>query len=186
MNSIDQRSPSPLDSASHGPWSLWDMLELKAGAFVAASSELAALASFISGTTIGGKEDDVFHEEKVLVDDDRTWLKPRLTALHDHLKALGADITMLCVTDAEEVSDRKWVQWRTVKECLEQVTNTLKRELSLKVVLVLQPHEAGYFAPRRPLFGPDFAVKFTPEAPSSSTKPASALPWGAQRPASSI
>lgn len=50
--------------------------------------------------------------------------------------------------------------WGTVKDCVEDITNTLRRELSLKIVLVLQSQEANYFAPKAPLFGQNFAEKF--------------------------
>jgi hypothetical protein len=67
------------------------------------------------------------------------------------------------LSDAEEAIAYSWATWGTVKECLEQINNTLRRELSLKVVLVLQPQETSYFAPKTPLFGQDFADKFKTE-----------------------
>lgn len=137
------------------------MLELKAGEFVAAASELAGLSSYISGTSSpGAKKVKIFHKDEKLDDSDRQWLKPRLAALPEHLTALGADVTMLCVKDAEDKFVVSWCTWGTVKDYLDDITNTLKRELSLKIVLVLQPQEANYFAPKEPLFGQDFADRF--------------------------
>jgi hypothetical protein len=67
------------DPIHNEPWSVWDMLELKAGAFVEAAFELAGLASFISGTSLStGDNDIIFHEDKQLNDGDRGWLQPRL------------------------------------------------------------------------------------------------------------
>jgi hypothetical protein len=106
MCSIDPRRPSPVNSPT-----LWDMLELKAGAFLGAASKLAGLASFITATTMShGKEDESFHEKRKLDDtlEDRAWLKPRMDGLREHLDVLGADVTMLSVSDAEEKIRYQW------------------------------------------------------------------------------
>jgi hypothetical protein len=87
------------------------MLELKAGAFLGAASKLAGLASFITATTMShGKEDESFHEKRKLDDtlEDRAWLKPRMDGLREHLDVLGADVTMLSVSDAEEKIRYQW------------------------------------------------------------------------------
>jgi hypothetical protein len=140
------------------------MIELKAGAFIEAASELSGLASFIGGTSLAvGKKEEAFHEEATLDESDRSWLKPRLNCLPEHLTSLGADVTLLCVRDAEQRIKNSWTTWGTVKECLQEITSTLRRELSLKVLLVLQPQEANYFSPKAPLFGQHFADRFKTE-----------------------
>ena len=137
------------------------MLELKAGAFLETVSKLTSTASFISGTSMASPgPEELFHKDAKLTQDDRTWLKPRLAAITDHLQTLGADVTMLCVHDAERKIVYEWTDWGKVKELLDDITKTLRRELSLKIVLALQPNEASYFSPKISLFGQPFEDKF--------------------------
>jgi hypothetical protein len=167
MNNVDPRSPPRLDIPnSHGLWSLWDMLELKAGAFVEAAVMLSGTASFIAGRNLKKSEEakspaaTVFYEDTALTKDDRSFLRTRLDPLPEHLRALGAEVTLLCVDEADNKIEKSWATWKTVKECFDDITHTLKRELSLKIVIALQPNEAGYFAPKVPLFGQEYANKF--------------------------
>lgn len=137
------------------------MLELKAGSFLKAASELVELASFISGISTPSEPGvKVFHADSMLDANDRLWLEPRLKNLPEHLNALGADVTLLCVRDTEEVASRQWTDWKKIKECVEEISKTLTRELSLKTILVLGSQEANYYSPKSPLFGQNFADKF--------------------------
>jgi hypothetical protein len=139
------------------------MLELKAGAFVAAATALAATASYISGigsvTETEGKL-KIFHPESDLEEPDRAFLRSRWQPLSEHLDALGAEVTGLCLEDAKTRISQPWAKWEAAKAVFDEISSTLRRELSLKTVLVLQPQEALYYAPKRPLFGQDFANKF--------------------------
>jgi len=137
------------------------MLELKAGAFVRAASDLAGLAAFIGGTSMAtGDKEELFHQDKKLADDDRKWLQPRMTSIAEHLAALGADVTLLCVTDTEENIALSWANWGHVKNGIEEIKSTLIRELSLKTVIILQSQENSLFTAKEPHFGDDFADKF--------------------------
>jgi hypothetical protein len=146
-------------------WSLWEMLELKAGAFLEAARTLAGTVSYISATSIHGPEktgsmDTVFHENTALSDADRTFVRGRLKLLPDHLRTLGAEVSLVCVADAENLINKSWAKWGTAKDACDDILKTLERELSLKIIIALQPQEAEYFAPKTPLFGTDYADKF--------------------------
>ena len=145
-------------------WSLWDMLELKAGAFFEATAELTSLASWIGATSIVGdsdaKENLIFHGDRKLEEIDRTYLGQRLTKLREHLNVIGAKVTLLALDELTERSAYNWMTWGYVKPNLEEIHNTLRRELSLLALVVLQPNEQAYFTPNQPLFGAEFAVKF--------------------------
>jgi hypothetical protein len=54
-----------------------------------------------------------------------------------------------------------WANWGTAKTTFDEIRNTLKRELSLKTVLALQSQDALLYSPKAPLFGTDYADKFT-------------------------
>jgi hypothetical protein len=143
-------------------WSLWDMLELKAGAFVHTATDLARTAAFISGINNPSENQKaIFKSDTVLDEADRKYLRSRLVDLPVHLDALGADVTSLTVADADARIGLAWTTWGAIERAFEDICSTLKRELSLKTVLVLQPQDTLYFAPKNPLFGADFASKFT-------------------------
>jgi hypothetical protein len=155
------RRPSlPSIPATHGLWSLWDMLELKAGAFVSAAFEISGLASFIAGRSMDAGDLKIFKEDETLDKDDKLWLDGKLDHLPEHLATLNADVALLCVKDTKDLVARSWVQWKSIKDSLEQISKTMERELSLKTILVLQPEEVAYFAPKKPLFGQTYAEKF--------------------------
>jgi hypothetical protein len=50
--------------------------------------------------------------------------------------------------------------WGNVQTRLDEINNTLRRELSLLTLLVLEGKEQSYFSPGEPHFGPDVAAKF--------------------------
>jgi len=157
---VDPRRPS-LDSPDHhGLWGLWDMMELKAGAFISAANELAATVAYISGSnTLGAGL--AFDEKRQLDNEiDRPWILERLGLLQEHLRSLGADVAMLCAADAETIVSDPWATWGTAKDALSDLNNTLRRELSLKIILVSESQEANYYAPKEPLFGQNFADRF--------------------------
>jgi hypothetical protein len=156
-------SPSHLDRPFHGLWSLWDMFELEAGAFYDATTHLSSLVSWIGATTSTRGEDTkgkVFHEDTKLDDAGRVYISTKLAQLRGHLETLGARVTLLAVDDLLKFAEYEWTTWGHVKERLDEISNTLKRELSLLTLLVLESREQAYFAPRVPHFGTDVAAKF--------------------------
>lgn len=156
-NSAVERGPGKL-------WSLWDMLELRAGAFVEAATAIANTVSYISGKSAAKPgEPSTFHEDKKLEGPDVTYVHLRLNTLLEHLDVLGADVTNVAVDDARKLVKSFWATWGTARGALQEVETTLRRELSLKAVLVLQTEELLYYAPKKPLFGADFEDKFKTE-----------------------
>src|SRR5262245_12085022 len=139
------------------------MLELKAGAFVDAANSLASMASYVSARSSSesiGEEKPFFHEDSRLEQPDRNFVRRRLDLLAEHLTVLGADVTEVSVADALKSIDTAWANWGTVRDEFSGIQKILRRELSLKTVLVLQAQDIYYYAPKKPLFGGDFADKF--------------------------
>jgi hypothetical protein len=138
------------------------MLELKAGAFYETTTQLVGTASWIGARSFraSGIPDPVFHEDTGLNDYSRQYITERLANLPQYLGVLGASVTTLAVQDAQEAVSRPYAKWGTVKKVFEEITNTLRRELSLTTILVIEQKQRGYFAPREPLFGTEFAEKF--------------------------
>ncbi len=138
------------------------MLELKAGAFVEAATNLAGTASYIGGTSVEQPniEKKMFHKDTPLDDTDRVYLRVRLKKIYEHLEALGADVTAISVADADRAIGQSWAKFGTARTVFDEICHTLHRELSLKTVLVLQSQDSHYYAPKNPLFGREFAMKF--------------------------
>jgi hypothetical protein len=120
------RRPSPQPSIPNGPWSLWDMLELKAGAFVEAANMLASTVSFISGKSSTTEiTSPLFHQDTRLDDADRVYIKVRLGTLSEHVGILGADVTALCMEDALDNTQKDWATWGSAKADLGEIQKTL-------------------------------------------------------------
>ncbi len=153
---------------TRGLWSLWDMLELKAGAFQEAVGRLSEIEWFVRGMTtateVNDQEHRVFHEDTALDDGDRQWIEARLTMLEAHLGVLDTPITKLALDDAREKISFHAATWKTVREQFQDVQQTLRRELSLRAVLVLEAKEQALYAPSEPPFGAAVATAFPSEA----------------------
>src|SRR5690242_14620149 len=104
-------------------WSLWDMFELKGSAFYEATIRLAALSTWV--TAAGNDETDAFHRAQKLTDEDRSFVIPRLNGLVGHLEVLGAQITLMAVSDAKEALDRQGATWGLARERIDEISRTL-------------------------------------------------------------
>jgi hypothetical protein len=80
--------------------------------------------------------------------------------LSEHIDTLGARITSLAVQDARTILGQPTATWGTARTQLNEISNTLKRELSLQTLLVLEAKEQSYFTPKEPHFGMEVASKF--------------------------
>ena len=143
------------------------MYELKAGAFYHAATRIAETAAWVGATTraASGEETSgrLFHGNEALDEMSRLYVGMRFTGVQEYLTVLGASVTALAVADAQEELSYDSATWATARERLEDVRNTLRRELSLRTVLVLEPKEQALYAPSEPHFGPDVTAKFPTE-----------------------
>ena len=104
--------------------------------------------------------DRPFHEDQQLDDEGRGYLGEKLTELHGHLDTLGARVTLLALEEVQQIIKYSGTTWGHVTGRLQEIRNTLKRELSLLTLLVLEPKEQAYFEPKEPHFGIEVALKF--------------------------
>jgi hypothetical protein len=140
------------------------MLQLKTGDFYWGSANLMGITQYIGGVNAARTylPADAYHGE---VDaGDRRELQKDLTELREHLKALGARVTLLAVDNIKDMLRVKGAMWSLVKPRLEEIVNTLQRELSLMTVIVLEHKEQSYFEPKDPHFGTDVGAKFQASA----------------------
>jgi len=95
-----------------------------------------------------------------LDDVSREYITNRLKSLPEYLEVLGARVTALTVQDADEAVRKSYAKWGTARDVFKEITNTLRRELSLTTILVIEQEQQRYFAPKEPLFGAEFAARF--------------------------
>lgn len=146
------------------PWrthrlrSLWDMMQLDASAFYKASTRLAETKSYISAMKDNPKS--VFNRERRLEPPDRIFMKGRFSAIIEHLEVLGARVTVMAVQDAERECENDYTTWADAENLIEEINNTLRRELNLVTLLALDAQDTELYAPEYPLFGLDFDKQF--------------------------
>jgi hypothetical protein len=137
------------------------MLQLKGAPFYATITRLISTASWIEARSADDKgKDQPFHEDTKLGERQRGIVAGRLKDLSEHLDILGARVTLLAIQEAEPTLQRKHLAWGEVKVLFNEISNTLKREMSLVTLLVLEPKEQSYFSQKEPHFGIDVASKF--------------------------
>src|ERR1700757_3762245 len=134
-------------SCSRRAWGLWEMLEIKAAAFYLASSQIVSTSSWIGATTLAASkgEERVFHEDAKLDVNNLGFLRGRLEALREHLDDLGAKVTRLAVIEAIDNLRSPNATWGHAKTRFDEISNTLRRELSSVTLLALETKEQSYF-----------------------------------------
>jgi hypothetical protein len=144
-------------------WSLWEMFELKASAFHQAATQIASTSAWVGASSYVQNEEPTsrtFHENENLDIHDLRFLRGRLEALREHLDALGARVTLLAVNEAIDNLRSPEATWGHAKIRLDEISNTLRRELTSATILSLETREQAYYAPHAPLFGSDVSTKF--------------------------
>jgi hypothetical protein len=134
-------------------WSLWDMLELNAADFYEAVTRIQhARTSFEERP----KSDEPISDELVL-----SIMRARLDSLEKSLKVLNARVTSMAVAELRKSLDT-FIEptYADVAMGFKDVGDTLRRELTLAKVLVLEPKAQEFYAPQESLLGIDFELSF--------------------------
>jgi hypothetical protein len=144
------------------------MYELEAGPFYRAVTNLSELGAWIAGISAGTDTplDDrptterLFHKDAKIEEEDKVFVRGRLNGIEAHLRTLSADITILSIEDARKSIDFSYATWETAQHQLSEVSNTLRREISQRKMLVLDTREQALYSPKKPHIGPEFDVAF--------------------------
>lgn len=100
-------------------------------------------------------------DEKEVSSQDRKNAPKILLELKSLCRELGAPVTELALADLiSALRRRKPVTYKKFSENLTVIGDTLRRELSLVHLFILEKSAQDYFEPSSPLFGKDFAIKF--------------------------
>src|SRR5262249_36060258 len=140
-------------------WSLWDMLKFNASEFYRVSSVLRAAEALIEHM---GKSDTNFDKIPISLNNRKTLLK-HMKVLSAALTVLGAKVTLVILHELVS-SLKKKPKYKNVVTDLAHLRSTLRGELSLLNVLVLEEGKSQYFDPKEPLFGKEFESKFSSAA----------------------
>lgn len=138
------------------------MLELDAAAFFEAVRLLQHVMTFISERKLTSHKTEKDGSVTIIPIDNSTTLQiinDRNTDLRAALNVLGAKITLMALDDFDKTL-RELPTWEALEKHAQDVSRTLRRELTQAKVLALSSHEIGFYQPAIPLFGATFEGKF--------------------------
>jgi hypothetical protein len=143
-----------LDFAPGRLWSLWDMLKFNARSFYSAVSTMRRAHALMD------KESD---KKKTEISAKERRSAPKVLArLETACAELGTPVTKMAVSELIEAikSRKRRLTHEEFSSILKEVDGTLRRELSLVNLFVLDGKAQEYFAPKGPLFGTGFESSF--------------------------
>jgi len=143
-------------------WSPWDMLELNASAFYAATSTIVDIGAWLAAQRT--MEDSLFREDALIDHKAREYLTDHFRKLPDHLRKLGANISQMAVQEAIDTINSTNATWRDVRFLAEEVRNSIRRELTSVTMFIIEAEGKRYYSPKESLFG----VEFEKNYPSAS------------------
>lgn len=132
------------------------MLELNASSFYHVCTRLDNLNGYIEA-----HKDS--QSAQISEENRKSLTEEFLTVLIEHLSILSANVTIMAVHEAIELLQED-LSWNDLLHPIEDINNTLTRELTLTRVYVLEVYKQRYYAPEKSLFGKDFEDKFVSSA----------------------
>lgn len=87
-------------------------------------------------------------------------MKDIVSKLRASLEELGAEVTLLAVDDLEVVTNGDLPTYESIRNVVDQIDITLKRELKTIRVLVVERNDRDLYDPKDPPFGVKFNPKF--------------------------
>ena len=133
-------------------WSVLDMLKLNAAAFQNAVYSLARIRAEVMAQP-KPRRDHISDVEKLS-------LHIYLTMLHESLTILECAVSNRAVIDLKALLDLDSLRYSGLVKKLAFIEEAMPTELDSRLVLVVAPDTATYYAPKEPLFGPDVAAAF--------------------------
>ena len=137
-------------------WSVWDMLALQADDFYQAVMQLTQLV----GILISARESDVFHEDKLLDEGDRKFVRGQVVILTKHLEVLEARVSQHAAQDAMNLIASEGCTWKITRSAVEDIMSTLRRELKSSEIFVVSSEHSRNYAGADEIIGSDVAAKF--------------------------
>src|SRR5712692_1176209 len=110
-------------------WSLWDMLEFNASAFLVVTERLTSTSAWVAASK--DKEGSAFNPARRLDVDDLRYLRARFKDLPGMFGTLGARLSAISAREAEDYFTRPWADWGGVRKQLDDINGRLRDELSL-------------------------------------------------------
>jgi len=139
------------------------MLEFNAASFYLAVSSI----HYAQGRLAELKQDQSeqrFPMEAIMDGDALVGPLERMTDMDGALRTIGAKVTKIKADRIARVAREGTLTWGNLFEMMEELSTTLRDELTLHKIFVLEDHNLEYFEPSQPLFGSDVDTKFRTEA----------------------
>lgn len=151
---MSARPIMPVLDWHRGPWSLLDMLTIKAESFVRAIGSMAAARQIF--------ENEGANHQPLSVGNIQEELIEILTNLSGHLGPLDTKITKMAVDDLMvQISADDIQSISDLRIGFEEIDKTFRRELSDVELISLDSLERKLFEPPDPLFGAEVTAKFS-------------------------
>jgi hypothetical protein len=149
---------SSLRRASCRPWSLWDMMELKASAFYQAVSGIRHMQGFLFG-----KKDDPQTDLAAKIKSSgpaAAQIGRILDELNRSLDVLGAKLTKILLARVITQLALETLTWSQLSDLMDELDSRLKDELLFPKLLVIEENKLEYFESSFPIFGAEFETGF--------------------------
>jgi hypothetical protein len=132
------------------------MLELNAADFYMMTTNLVRLRQDVT-KILATQQSPSSHKALagILSEESRT--------IRRQLYRIGAQISGMMASELEILVGQRPIVYGDILRMLDAIDETLRRELSIPTLLVLQPDERAKFAPYAPLFGQEVADSFPTE-----------------------
>lgn len=153
-------SPSLQKHPSIGLWSLLDMMELYAAAFIDTIRTFRALEVMVqerAKTEEGRKE---ISDELIAGVEGFDVITRRITDLDHSCQALGATVTCQFVAECAELLKAGRLSWGLVAHKVEEIHRVLDKELGQAKLLTLNATEGAYYENATGKFGIDVIISF--------------------------
>ncbi len=138
-------------------WSLWEMQKVDGGAFLGASTSLRSLSTIVDSW----QKDQ---QQRAVIQTDADYFIQEFTSAKPHIEKMGAQITGIAIDDLirflSEKNDDDRIYYSGVATHLNTILATLKRELSVTCLFVLEREKGKLFESTAPLFGVEVEKAF--------------------------
>ena len=157
-------SPSQPDRPIHGPWSLLDMLEYKAKAFIVAVRAFSRM-ELIAGDAANKHGDAKANAKTVKSKKARDQLIKQLRWYRVQCVQLGARMAALAAEETADAVEKGRASWKDIEAGLKHMNKDFGRELGLGKLFVMHPEDADYYENALAKFGEAVVTAFPSTAP---------------------
>jgi hypothetical protein len=137
------------------------MIEFRLGPFFTIMTRIGSVADYVKGAGKDRSSEPPRFGEVVFLDETwRTFIRAKFQDLPEQLELLDARVTIIAVQEALDCIDKPYTTWGDAVQALDEIRNSLRRELHSVMVFIVEGDRHKYFAPDFPLCGSEVSAKF--------------------------